>query len=244
MSEMMPRRILDGIILPVLTLPALPRVPMAAARTLTRRLAGVVLALAPTLLVSQSAPVRGIVTDADTGRPVVGARVALGAWLGGWTGSDGRFQFPAPTGRYLPLVSCPERNGSGLAAEGDSISVPGAEDLVLRLAHGEDCLQPLSATPYGEFTGVLTAAGATRFLQLCDGPGHHIAIEFRPEQLRAIAYRATRSEDAHHPQLAVKVRGRLEGPGFFGTDGSAAYLIEVEKVVTFRKRTEADACKP
>lgn len=205
--------------------------------------AGTTLAV-PVRSAAQSAVLQGIVRDPEHGTPVAGARVVLGAWLGGWTGSDGRFSFSVPNGRYAPVVDCPRRHDNPLAAGADSIFVsgPGA-DLELALSHGAECLTPMSATSYGEFVGVLVAEGNVRLLRLCDGPNYRVAIDFPPVVWRDLVFKATRSEDARHPDLALSVRGRLSGPGFFGADGSAGYLIEVEKVLSFEKRTPGGSCR-
>lgn len=201
------------------------------------------LGLAVSTLPAQSVAVRGVVRDADNGRPVKGARVALGAWLGAWTGADGRFSFPAPPGRYAPFVSCPVAAGGGLAAEADSVTLgPDPAPLDLQLAHGADCLEPLSATSYGEFTGTLAADGPSRLLRLCDGAGHRVAIDFPAKIWRGLVFQATRSEDDRRTELTIRVRGRLEGPGFFGGDGSAGYLIEVDSLLSFAKRMPTEAC--
>ena len=198
----------------------------------------------PVRATAQSAVLRGIVRDPDSGSPVVGARVALGSWLGGWTGRDGRFSFTAPLGRYSPLVDCPRGHDNPLAAGADSVIVSSQNlDLDLALAHGGECLVPLSATSYGEFRGVLVAEGHGRQLRLCDAAGYQVAIDFPVAIWRDLAFRATRSEDPRRPDLVLNVRGKLEGPGFYGQDGSAGYLIEVEKVVSFQKRASAEACR-
>lgn len=210
---------------------------------------GLFLAVGTTLAVpvrtaAQSAILQGTVRDAEHGTPVAGARVALGAWLGGWTGLDGRFQFSVPLGRYAPVVDCPRRHDNPLAAGADSIVVSGpSADIDLTLAHGAECLTPMSATSYGEFRGVLLAGGSVRLLQLCGSPNYRVAIDFPPAAWRDLVFKATRSEDARHPDLALSVRGRLSGPGFFGADGSAGYLIEVEKVISFQRRTPAESCR-
>lgn len=189
------------------------------------------------------AVLRGAVHDPDTGRPVVGARVALSPWLGAWTGPDGRFAIPAPRGRYAPVVDCPRRDGPPLAAGADSVAVPAESDLILGLAHGGECLTPMSATPYAEFRGVLTSEGQVRLLRLCDGPAYRVAIDFPPAIWRNLVFKATRDDDPRKPDLALVVRGRLTGPGFYGADGSAGYLIEAEKVISFAKRATGESCR-
>jgi len=192
---------------------------------------------------AQSGVVLGIVRDPDTGKGVAGARVALGAWLGAWTGPDGRFAITAPRGRYAPIVECPRRDGAPLAAGADSVGVPADADLVLGLAHGAECLTPMSATPYAEFRGILVSVGSVRLLRLCDGPAYRVAIDFPPAIWRQLVLKATRSDDPRKPDLALSVRGRLTGPGFYGADGSAGYLIEVEKVISFAKRAAGESCR-
>ena len=199
---------------------------------------------APMSGTAQSAVVRGIVRDPESGAPVVGARVALGSWLGAWTGPDGRFSFSAPHGRFMPVIDCSRRHDNPLAAGADSLTVSDQNaDLDLALAHGRECLAPMSATSYGEFRGVLFAEGNGRLLRLCDGPDYRIAIDCPAKVWRDLVFRATRSVDARRPDLVLMVRGRLNGPGFYGRDGSAGYLIEVEKVTSLQKRAAIEACR-
>lgn len=197
---------------------------------------------------AQGRTVTGVVTDSSDGQPVPGVRVALGTWLGAYSDRAGRFTIPVPAGRFTPRVSCPRSGQAELTRTLPELVVGGPTDggqgptLEIVLPAGRECLPALEAVGYLEAAGILRG-GETRRLQLCESPSHGVALALPDRAARDLARRFGGRDDPKRPVLALTVRGQLEGPGFFGHDGSAAYLLTVETIRSARRTAEADACR-
>lgn len=214
---------------------------MTRSRRSLALLAGWLLAAPP--LLGQGLTVSGTTTDPGDGLPVRGVRVALGPWIGAYSDSAGHFSIPAPSGRYVPTVSCPRTGRSDLTMTLPEVVVgPASPVLDIALAGGRDCLPALEAAGYLEATGILRG-GETRRLELCDGPSYPVALAVSTDAARNLARRFGGRNDPRRPLLVLTVRGQLEGPGFFGHDGQAAYLLTVETIRSARKQAATEACR-
>ncbi|MEZ4455658.1 MAG: carboxypeptidase-like regulatory domain-containing protein [Gemmatimonadales bacterium] len=193
-------------------------------------------------IAAQGPRISGVVRD-EAGRPVTGARVALGSWAGAWTSATGRFDFPVAAGTFPLTVTCPRHEPPGLALVGGPRTVSDSGLMLdLILPEGESCLQPLEAAGATELEGVLQPTPGGPHFRLCSEPAYRIALEVPPEILRDLARRMTRESDPRRSALALVLRGRLEGPGFFGSDGSAAYQVVVTAVTRARMTKPGEAC--
>lgn len=207
----------------------------------SRRLFALLLLLATAPAAAQ-VTVSGVVRDPADGLPVRGVRVALAAWLGGYSDRDGRFTIPAPPGRFVPRVSCPRTGQSELVADLPPIEVGDSSmEIGVSFAGSRDCLPALEAASHGEFRGVLRG-GVIRLLELCDGPSYQVALELTAEMARELARRFSSGTDPRKTTVTLTIRGTLEGPGFFGQQGAAHYLLTAESIRAARIGTAAAAC--
>lgn len=192
----------------------------------------------------QPAPVTvaGAIRDSASGRPVAGVRIWLDLAHATWTGLDGRFTLDLPPGRYEPTLSCPRHDAPELVQSPPALVVGEPPDPVeWTLAGGAACLAPLGSARDAELRGILRVEGEVRILRLCGDTTLVLMVRFSPERWADLAKRVRRlDDDPGRPFLVVRLRGPLDGPGFFGPDRIIGYRLDVNEVLEARFRRPVD----
>lgn len=210
----------------------------------------------------QPVSLTGTITDAATGQPVVGARVAADcAKCYGWhpTDSTGRYWLSGlPDGMVSIIAHCPSASGIGARIVEDSVVVAAGRTSTLDIrVPPNTCVEPPYSERRGIFRGFYTPGfESSGFLPCADStlgvtapllPGKRLFgttawADFAPAvRNQHIDWPKDAPKDAYDNETYFVVwRGVLKGPGQYGHMGVSAFSMVVDSVISVGVKKPAD----
>ena len=198
---------------------------------------------APRRTPPQVVTVTGVVKDPVEGVPIPYARVRFENNLVVYADSTGRFTTRLKPGPATAMAECWSR-ASSAATTGQSqdpfVVRPYMAELVFFLQR-EQCKRPLGPVRDSVFVGIYQAGvEQSRFL-MCGERTLHVWAEFAEQAVSDRDYLLPRLKGQEAPWAFLwTVRGSLTGPGRFGLQSTADYLLKIERVLDIRLRQSSE----
>jgi len=224
-----------------------------------------VAALQPRQLESQKPPwlgerylrpaIYGKVYDSATQRAASKVALSVAGQIGiAFSDSAGWYlRFDVPVGQHKVQFRCStERRWLGRTFATRTISIsPQTDSVVNFYVPLSECAEPPVTTISGEWSGHYEYGFETSLFAPCvdlpDLPGtayegieHWIWVETLPTDSHSIARKWPDTGDELYPNLFVRWRGQLTGPGSYGHLGLGVYQLDVREVLEVRRPTKSD----
>jgi hypothetical protein len=178
--------------------------------------------------------VTGVIKDPEEGVPIPYSRVRFANNLVVYADSTGRFTAQLKPGRATATAECFTRRSISGQSQESFLVRPYMAELAFFLQF-KDCARPLGPVQDSVFQGMYEAGiERSRFI-LCGNRTINVWTEFGPQAVadRDALLRRLAGREGSGP-FTWKVRGSLEGPGRFGHQSAADYLLKVRSVLEIR----------
>lgn len=185
--------------------------------------------------------VTGVIKDTEEGVPIPYSRARFANNLVVYADSNGRFTVQLPPGRASAMAECfgPGGGSSGQGQEEFRVR-PYMAELAFFLSR-LNCVRPPVSVRDSVFEGEYDPGLEKSRFTFCGNRGFNVWTVLTPQaEAERVSRLAARRGQEGFPGFIWKVRGSLEGPGRLGPNGTADYVLTVERVLEIRvsKRSE------
>jgi hypothetical protein len=200
----------------------------------------------------------GRVVDSVSGTPIGRAGIRVDGKGFTFTDTSGWYVvYPPSAGPHQVTIRCPTpRLGFGRVIASRAVSVEPETDSILNVQiQIDDCKQPPERTWTAEFRGHYVSGWETSDFVPCkpfevldntayQGEKQSAWVEFLPGALEAAEKRWPDRGDESYPEVFVRWRASITGPGSYGHLGASNYLMRVQRVLEVRRSGARDCSSP